>query len=157
MLPKHEKKSNEDGRIASFVMHERKNQHQQQEQGRRGKKKFLWEEKQNKSPAEFIYWKNILWMVYHLRKTIILLSVFFLHFGSVHKRVESGKFLNRGKSSFFHKIFIDILGIEGFSYNEQQQDSRKYHSNIKNYKHLILSLRVFVNWFIWSSNPFTAN
>lgn len=56
-----------------------------------------------KSPAEWTYWKNILWMVYHLRKTIILLSI------PVRLYTRGLKVVSRFSGcSLFHKIFIEF-------------------------------------------------
>lgn len=106
------------------------------------------ERKEKESPAEYAYWKNILRMVYHLRKTIILLSIFFLRFffAFTHKRVESGKFSPPVWEKLLHfiKYSLSLACSSLFCWNWRIQQYlaeavsewvrevlRKYHSRIR--------------------------
>lgn len=89
------------------------------------------EEEGKKSPAESVYWKNILWMVYHLRKTIIWLSI--PRPFSARKRVESGKFFSWN----IHSNWVVLWRIR--LHNAQQRDPKEISLEHKsNYKQVRL-------------------
>ena len=161
MLPKHEKEL----RLLWYTRAKKKIEEKKSSNKR--KKSFFFDiRRRKKSPSEYIYWKNILWMVYHLRKTIMLLSVLSLRlFSPLYTRgLKVVNFLAALKktkffiSSNIHWVvlvfFLCVWRIFPQCTQQRQWDFEEI--SLEHKRNTSIS-EVFINWFIWSSNPFIAN